>query len=282
MRKLLNLLFALAIVALPLVACASQAHGGETGIKQAELDADGTPSEKKISLGSITGFRLAHDKIYPKGTPRSDGYKCKSINRLSGLTTNVSVRDIAIDLTVGYGYDSYKYERNTGPLTAHASYHGYSLYGIADVRYCGLAAFKAVEISPIVGLSCERIHRESFMEKYAGNSNRDYEKDNLKILKARLGALLERDFYINSHKCKSYLKLLYSRALNSSEANVHFVENGKSVTERSNFQKKNGFELTIGVRSSIFSKIGLDLNYELFTSRKMTSHAGIVILTYNF
>lgn len=240
------------------------------------------PKHTKYEIGSIGGMRFTHDKVYEEGTLSSLGYKRRSSDNITGLWSKINAEKILFNVQMIYTHNTYKYDRNiSNDIKAHARYHGYSLTGIIDAYYQAFD-LNFIKLSPILGLSYDVVHKRAFSEKYAGHNDRNYEKNDLKTLKLRFGALLERDFYICSRKCRVYSKLIYTRVLDDSNPKIKFTENNVRKYERSNFQKKDGFELTTGTTVNIFSRWDVEISYQLFTDGKFSSHAALSKFSYNF
>ncbi len=241
------------------------------------------PKHSRYEIGSIGGMRYLHNKIYDKGTDSSCGYTRRSTESITGLWTKIKTNPILWNIQIAYTYDTYKYDRwDENGIKAHARYHGYSISTIAEARYKPFD-LKFLRVSPILGLSYKYSHQRAFSEKYA-DVNRHYEKSNLKLLQLRAGGFLERDFDIFSRKCWVYSKLIYTRTLDDSDSAVKYTIDNDAVvhTIHSNFEKKDGFEMSIGTIINVLTRWDIDISYQLFADGKLSSHAALWQLSYNF
>ncbi len=239
--------------------------------------------EKKntcYEFDSVGGVRFIHDKIYDKNDSKDLGYNRRKTESITGLWTELKFNKITLGVQLAYTYDTYKYDRADGGKRAYARYHGYSVDSIIEAR-CVPLKFKWIKISPVTELSYEYTHERAFTEKYINNC-RHYDANNSKVLSIGIGTFLERDFNILSHKCWIYSKLLYSHVLDDSNPAVKYTVNNTESIVHSNFRKKDGFKMNLGTAANIFSKWDIDISYQLFTDDKLSAHAAIWKVCYNF
>lgn len=282
MKRGLAIIFAL-VFCLPIL----HAEGAEESVEVGEphgivaLGKYNKPKHSKYELGSIGGMRFVHDKIYQKGQSSSSGYRRRARESVTGLWMTIKAfPPITLDTQLAYTYDTYKYDRAVDQ--AHARFHGYSVNGIVEARYRPFDA-KLFKISPIVGFGYKYSHKRAYTEKYAPVNNRKYEKSDYKTFQLRLGAFLERKYKIFSRKCWVYSKLMYTRTLHDSDsASKYSVNGGNTQVERSNFQKKDGFELDIGTAINVFRRWDVDVSYQLLADGKLSSHGVLWKVSYNF
>ncbi len=240
------------------------------------------PKHTRYEIGSIGGTKFVHDKIYEKGKSSDSGYGCRSTENVSGLWTKIKMDSVTVDAQMAYSYNTYKYDRGVnGSHSAHARFHGHSIDTVIEARYRPFEA-KTLKISPIVGLGYKYTRKRAYTEEYS-TANRSYEKNNLKTLNLRLGAFLERDCKVFSRDCWVYSKLMYARVLHASDSKVKYtVDGGNTQSERTNFQKKNGFEMSIGTAINVFRRWDVDVCYQLFADGKLSSHGALWKVCYNF
>lgn len=239
------------------------------------------PKHTRYEIGSIGGTRFVHDKLYERGV-QSSRYNIRSREQITGLWSKVKIDQVLFDAQLAYTYDTYKYDRAYGAGgCAHSRFHGYSLEGIVDARYRAID-LKVFKFSPIIGFSYKHSHKRAHTEKYS-NNGRSYEKEDADVLRLRLGTSLEGRYKICSRECWVYSELMYVRVLHDSDpASKYTVNGGNTQVVHSNFQKKDGFELTIGTAINVFKRWDVILGYQLFTDNKLSSHAIQWRVSYNF
>ncbi|MDE6431942.1 MAG: autotransporter outer membrane beta-barrel domain-containing protein [Opitutales bacterium] len=270
-------------VVLASVSCVSFLHSEENLNKPHTIVALGKynkPKHTTYEIGSVGGTRFVHNRIYEKGG--STRYGCRSVESVTGLWTKVKIAPVMLNACVAYTYDTHKYDRMVGVSdSAHGKFHGYSLSTIIEAQYNPVKV-KSFKVSPFVGLRYKYSHKRAYTERNS-SANRSYEKSDLKSLRLGIGVFLEKNLRIFSRKCWIYSKLTYLHVLHDSDPTVKYtIGNGAIQSERSNFQKKDGFEMELGTAINFFRKWDADVCYQLFADDKLSSHGVLWRVSYNF